>query len=285
VTTAAQLVARRLVVARSRARRPARRVVPATPPRGAIVAYTATLTDLGRAMDAVVLAALRRADVVRRDAPPPDGDAPIQPARITRILRVVERRLRTLAGSPALALALEAVAARVDAWAGAQLVRQLRALNGIDPEKFGADTRALRTAFRDQNLALIRTMGRNKVSRVRAILREHGPGGRVEQIQRDIEAETGATPARAALIARDQVLSLNAQVTQARHEAAGITEYVWSTSRDERVRASHRALEGRTFAYADPPVVDAKSGRRENPGQDFRCRCVAVPVVPRDDVA
>jgi SPP1 gp7 family putative phage head morphogenesis protein len=279
VTTAAQLAARRRVVAASRARRPARRVVPATPPRGAIVAYTATLVDLGHAMDGVVLAALRRANIVRRDAPPPDGDAPVPPATITRVLRVVERRLRMLAGGRALTQALEAIAGRVDQWAGAQLVRQLRGLTGIDPEQFGADTRAVRTAFRDQNLSLIKSMARDKVSRVRDILRTHGPGGRVERIQQDIEAETGATPARAALIARDQVLSLNAQVTQARHEAAGITQYVWSTSRDERVRKGHRALEGRTFSYADPPVVDEKSGRRENPGQDFRCRCVAVPVV------
>lgn len=121
-----------------------------------------------------------------------------------------------------------------------------------------------------------------KVTRVRTELTEAGPGVRVESIAQRIQEETEVTESRAALIARDQVLKLNADVTEAQHVAAGITEYVWSTSSDERVRKSHRDLDGQRFKYSEPPIVDVRTGRRENPGRDFQCRCVAVPVLPTE---
>lgn len=44
--------------------------------------------------------------------------------------------------------------------------------------------------------------------------------------------------------------------------------YIWRTQCDEKVRASHFAMEGMIFAYDDPPV----SG---NPGDKHNCRCFA----------
>lgn len=48
--------------------------------------------------------------------------------------------------------------------------------------------------------------------------------------------------------------------------------YVWRTRRDERVRASHRANDGRIFDWDDPPATG-------HPGEDYGCRCRAVPYV------
>ena len=84
------------------------------------------------------------------------------------------------------------------------------------------------------------------------------------------------TEKRAIFIARDQSSKLNAALTQARHEDVGITKYTWSTSGDERVRESHAEKDGQVFEYANPP---ADTG---NPGHDYNCRCVAIPVL--DDV-
>ena len=53
----------------------------------------------------------------------------------------------------------------------------------------------------------------------------------------------------------------------------GITQYIWRTSRDERVRESHLVLEGKTFSWDSPPDVG-------HPGQDINCRCTAEPVIP-----
>ena len=282
--TVEQLRHRAALTARARTRRRPRAAPRALPPRGAVLAYTQLLGGVSAEMDAALLSALRGEGVVARaDGPADGGGGPalsVLPGHLARLVARLEGAFGAIVGRASLVRALDAVGGQVDAWAGAQLARQIAAVIGIDPGTTGPDVGRQLRAFRESNLALIRTLAADRVAAVRTVLERRGIGGRVEQIAADIEAEAGATPARAALIARDQVLSLNAQVTEARHRAAGITEYVWRTSRDARVRESHRALEGRTFRYADPPVVDERTGRRENPGQDFRCRCTADPILP-----
>lgn len=86
----------------------------------------------------------------------------------------------------------------------------------------------------------------------------------LKKLGKDVES-------RAMLIARDQSSKLNAALTRARHEEVGIKKYMWSTSGDERVRDSHAELDGQIFNYNKPPAVG-------NPGHDFNCRCVAIPV-------
>ena len=89
-------------------------------------------------------------------------------------------------------------------------------------------------------------------------------GEQLKKLGEDVES-------RAMLIARDQSSKLNAALTRARHEEVGIKKYMWSTSGDERVRDSHAELDGQIFNYNKPPAVG-------NPGHDFNCRCVAIPV-------
>lgn len=81
---------------------------------------------------------------------------------------------------------------------------------------------------------------------------------------------------RAQLIARDQTSKMNSSFTKARQESVGITKYVWQTSGDERVREEHAALDGEIFSWDSPPDVG-------NPGDDYQCRCIALPVIETED--
>ncbi|HVJ26392.1 MAG TPA: minor capsid protein, partial [Vicinamibacterales bacterium] len=100
-----------------------------------------------------------------------------------------------------------------------------------------------------------------------------------KEVARQLE---GVSASRAEFLARDAVLSINSKITTARMKAAGIEEFVWTTSQDERVRESHKELEGKTFRYDDPPVVD---GETALPGEPWNCRCTAYPALPElDDI-
>lgn len=81
---------------------------------------------------------------------------------------------------------------------------------------------------------------------------------------------------RAKLIARDQVASLNGLITKERQESIGVTKFRWETSMDERVRDSHRALQGKVFDWNNPPSEGI-------PGQAINCRCTASAVFPELD--
>ena len=135
--------------------------------------------------------------------------------------------------------------------------------------------------WKEKNTSLITNFTDDMLARMREIL-EQTRGGRVEEFADQIEGLLGTTRARAELIARDQTLKLNAQINQEACKTAGIEWYKWSTSQDGSVRDGHAALEGQYFRFDDPPIVNEK-GDRENPGEDFQCRCVPIPYVPELD--
>lgn len=75
-------------------------------------------------------------------------------------------------------------------------------------------------------------------------------------------------------IARDQVGKLNGQLEEQRQTELGVTQYIWRTSMDERVRPEHDMLEGQTFDW------DGEDESPEGePGTPIMCRCWAEPVL------
>lgn len=128
------------------------------------------------------------------------------------------------------------------------------------------------------NVALIKSIHSQYLDKVQnAVLQAQIKGELNADLANKIKQIGGVTESRAKLIARDQSAKVNAALTRARHEELGITHYRWSTSGDERVRDSHAELDGKIFAYDSPPEVG-------NPGDDFNCRCVAVPVFDKAEI-
>jgi SPP1 gp7 family putative phage head morphogenesis protein len=137
------------------------------------------------------------------------------------------------------------------------------------------------TKWRAENVGLIKTLFGSEKQKLTALLSD-GEGRRYESLAKDIEGRLDVTQRHAEFLAIDQTLKLNAAITQGRMEAAGVTSYVWTTAGDERVRESHQKLDGQQFDFDDPPETN-EDGDKNNPGEDFRCRCVAYPVIPEVD--
>lgn len=133
-----------------------------------------------------------------------------------------------------------------------------------------------------ENVALIKTIPEETLEKMREIVYDGFTKGRTTtQMVKEIQQIYGISRRRARLIARDQTAKLNGQIQQAQQLDAGITEYIWYSCKDERVRKRHRELDGKKFGWNDPPVVDKRTGRRCHPGQDYQCRCIARPVFDR----
>lgn len=209
-------------------------------------------------------------DTVRADAAERDLES---------LERQMKRRLAKLTGRKDLVGAIDDLGLRAQRYTRTEWQRQLQGAMGVnltaDP-----DLGPMLESFRKRQGDLITSLAQDKIARVKRILRKAGANARVEDITKLIREQTGATQSRAALIARTETTTLTSKMTQARHQAAGIHSYTVSTSQDERVRESHRALEGQKFEYGKPPIVD---GLPFVPGQTFCCRCVALPVLPGED--
>lgn len=151
-----------------------------------------------------------------------------------------------------------------------EVLRQVRQVLGVEFAGGDAAVLAQVEAFVEDATDLIVTIPRQLIDDVKATVLEAAPRGlRVEGLQALIQERFGVGRSRAALIARDQTLKLAGRITKTRQTAVGIRAYIWSTSKDERVRPLHRELEGTRQEWDSPPVVSA-DGRREHPGGDFQ---------------
>jgi SPP1 gp7 family putative phage head morphogenesis protein len=151
---------------------------------------------------------------------------------------------------------------------------------GIDVRKEPSLARQI-NRWRDENVDRVGSLLEFERDELAGIL-ERGWGKTIPELRATIEERLQVSTAKADLLARDQVLTLNGQITQERQQAAGIISYVWSTSNDERVRPMHEDLDGETFDWDDPPVTN-EAGDTNHPGGDYQCRCVAAAILPELD--
>jgi SPP1 gp7 family putative phage head morphogenesis protein len=213
---------------------------------------------------------------------------------------------RVVTSSPHVATSMR-VALQVDGAAR----RQLKAL-GVDVPQAQGDDRhkaAAQWALSIERLLLNAFVGGGKIDSATARLDKRrrrsllarivgaatyterllpGPSPEARTPQPDVETAMHAVfaktrdPAEYLNAVRAEVLRLSAHTQQDLQTASGIEYYTWRTKRDNLVRSRHQELEGRIFRWDDPPMLEFP--RYGNPGDDFGCRCVGVPVVGKEAI-
>lgn len=103
-------------------------------------------------------------------------------------------------------------------------------------------------------------------------------GYRASSFVKEIERDFQVSHAKAKFLARQETSLLMSQFREERYMSIGVQKYRWSTSGDQRVRPYHKRLNGKIFTWDNPPIVD-EYGHRAHPGQDFGCRCIAIPII------
>jgi len=145
----------------------------------------------------------------------------------------------------------------------------------------------------DDNILKIRSIPNETLGSMRdIILKGFARGETITTLTKSIQEEYKLSKSKARAIARDQLSTLNSQITQMQQRDAGCNKYRWSTSKDSRVRDCHRSFHNKVFSWDEPPEIwyETKksgrvyTGRRCHPGEDYACRCIALPVFELDTV-
>jgi len=110
-----------------------------------------------------------------------------------------------------------------------------------------------------------------------AVERNATEGNRYDSLQARIEHLLSVSRTKANFIARQETSNFMSFFHEALYGGIGVEYYKWSAR--PVARPDHRALNGRIFRYDTPPIVDRSSGRTGNPGQDFNCMCVDIPML------
>jgi len=165
-------------------------------------------------------------------------------------------------------------------------------IEGVLGYAFNGDEPWLQPAlslWADNNYSLIKSLTETYIGQVNQMVVDGVQAGlRWEELSpKVLGLDDKLSIRRARLIARDQVGKLNGVLTQYRMQDAGIPEYKWLTSNDERVRSEHAPLHNRICRW-DDPTVWKENGKwvprpgyvtKSHPGYDIQCRCTAIPVL------
>ncbi len=163
-------------------------------------------------------------------------------------------------------------------------LRSISVLPKLTPER----TEKIATEWRDNLNLWITDFADEEIPRLRDKIQDHVmSGGRKEDIVKTLQASFGITKRKAHFLARQETNLLMAKFKESRYADAGIHEYQWrcvTGSPKHPVRPAHKSLDGKVFRFDSPPATTApgEPQRRNNPGEDFNCRCTAVPVVRKN---
>jgi SPP1 gp7 family putative phage head morphogenesis protein len=193
-------------------------------------------------------------------------------AELRRLMEEARRQIAQSVSPTAVETLAKKFGTRTMQFNRVQLGRQVRAAFGVDVVSDNPKLGALLEHFVSENVALIKSVPSQVVDQVEGIVnRAFGNASSVKVIADEINERFSVGESRARVIARDQVGKLYGQTNAYRQKDLGVTQFIWRTSGDERVRPEHEDLDGETFDYSDPPDEGL-------PGEPIQCRCTAEPV-------
>lgn len=142
-----------------------------------------------------------------------------------------------------------------------------------------------------ENVNLIKTLPHDVAEKVVKDIYENAlKGKRAKSIEQIIIGQTSKhARASARLIARTEVSKITTALTKARSEQLDLHWYVWRTALDgDRVRRSHRNMEGVLVNWNEPPSPESLVGEKNvgyyHAGNIWNCRCYPEPLLEVDDV-
>ena len=197
---------------------------------------------------------------------------------VLAIMQDIKKRFNGKITSAQMVAELKKIAQQTDNFNSRQYQAVIRAALQVDIFQHEPWLRELTDMWVSENVRLIKSIPDQFFGEVEGIVgRGLMDGTLTDDLGEQIERVYGVSQRRAQLIARDQVGKLNGDLSMYRQTSTGIESYIWSTSKDQRVRPSHADREGKEFYWNNPP----EDG---HPGKAIYCRCVALPVIDLDKI-
>lgn len=144
----------------------------------------------------------------------------------------------------------------------------------------------------EENANLIKTLPTDVAKKVTKDISDMAlKGMRASEIANVIREQTDKhSRASAKLIARTEVSKTTTALTKARCDNLDLRWYVWRTMEDgDRVRKSHRIMEGVLVNWNEPPSPEALAGEKSvgyyHAGNIWNCRCYPEPLIEIDNIS
>ena len=197
----------------------------------------------------------------------------------SQAVQMLEQGVTDFTASPHSGVPVESIQRNLDQISGnnrKQMVDSFRKALGVDIRPFLSEP-AVRSFLNEkvaENVALISTIPQRAHERLRAkILDTFAEAPFDEKVLSDtLRKQFKVDGWNLRRITRDQTSKVNGQLTSMRHKQVGVSQFIWRSSQDQRVRPDHAAWDSLKFSYSNPP-------NGVLPGEEILCRCTAEPVI------
>lgn len=238
-------------------------------------------------------AARELGDLFKTDA----ARAIAQDASITSQVRIIMNRLNNKFDrffSKSAKVIADNAAKAADGNSKRSLKMSLKQLSGgltIDSDKYTAALREEIDASIEENVSLIKSVGRDFLEGVREdVFRmiQDPDGGGLKGLQAQLNEVLTSRYKRqknkAKNLALDQTRKMYNKVNASRMQSLGVKQFQWHHSAgSQSPRPDHVEMDGNIYSFDDLPVIDRRTGERGLPGQAINCKCFMTPVIVFDD--
>lgn len=160
-----------------------------------------------------------------------------------------------------------------------QVDKQFISVLGVSPVRSEPWLNAQIDSFVQRNVSLIKSIPSDYFDKLETLVRTRiEEGVSTTKLKKEIFENFGKITNRSALIARDQINKFQGALTKLRQTESGVTHYIWSTSKDERVRENHKRADGKKVSWKSNGLRVGNKGEFYHPGFDYSCRCVPIPL-------
>lgn len=107
-------------------------------------------------------------------------------------------------------------------------------------------------------------------------------GYRYDEVEKMLQKEYGIMARKAKFLAQNETNIMLSEYKKVTYKEMGSNSFTWMTITDGKERELHKKLNGTTWTYENPPVIDERTGQRGLPGQTYNCRCLMSPLFPKE---
>lgn len=165
-----------------------------------------------------------------------------------------------------------------------KFVDSIKAIS-VQPKFSRSEIDKISDEYNDNMRLYIKNFTEEETKRLREMVQQNVLKGiRYEGLVDTIKESYEVSLNKAKFLARQETNLLLTKFREIRYTRSGLNKYEWRTvagSADHPVRDSHKELNGKIFSWDNPPIttMPGKPQRRNHPGEDYNCRCIAVPVL------
>lgn len=152
----------------------------------------------------------------------------------------------------------------------------------VAPQLTPAQQKTIAKDYNNNMKLYVKDFAKEEIVSLRDKIQKHVlSGGRYEDMIKQIQRSYHVSESKAKFLARQETSILMSKFKETRYKDAGSQKYKWRCvvgSAKHPVRPMHKTHNGKVFLWSSPPVINSK-GERKHPGQDYGCRCTAVPII------